>query len=105
MGLLTMLAKAPYNNLNYSNNPTYVSSSEPNSVISGSYRFTEQPRKVKNTADYQFADIIPPMNQSIYISKINVYDDDKNLVGIAKLAKPIRKTKDRQYTFKLKLDI
>ena len=102
---VTMLAKAPYNNLNYSNNPTYVSSSEPNSVTSGSYKFVEQPRKVKNTADYTFVDIEPPMDQSIYISKINIYDDDKNLIGVAKLAKPIRKTKDRQYTFKLKLDI
>jgi len=102
---ITMLAKAPYNSLNYSNNPTFVSSSESNSVLSGSYKFREQPRKLKNTADYSFTDIEPPDNQSVYISKINIYDDDKNLIGVAKLAKPIRKTKDRQYTFKLKLDI
>jgi hypothetical protein len=100
-----MLAKAPYNNLNYSNNPTYMSSSEPNSVISGSYKFVEQPRRVKNTADYSFTDIEPPMDQSIYISKVNIYDEDKNLIGVAKLAKPIRKTKNRQFAFKLKLDI
>jgi len=102
---ITMLAKAPYNALNYSNNPTYVSSSEVNSVLSGSHKFREQPRKMKNTADYSFTDIEPPMDQSVYISKINIYDDDRNLIGVAKLAKPIRKTKDRQYTFKLKLDI
>tara|TARA_R100000808_G_C2145921_1_gene153790 strand:+ start:148 stop:1293 length:1146 start_codon:yes stop_codon:yes gene_type:complete len=103
--VVTMLAKAPYENLNYSNNPTYVSASQANSIISGSNRFIEMPREVRNTSDYNFNDVTAPMDQSIYISKINIYDDDKNLIGVAKLAKPIRKTKDRQFTFKLKLDI
>jgi len=29
----------------------------------------------------------------------------KNLIAIAKLAKPIRKSENRDFTFKLKLDI
>ena len=32
-------------------------------------------------------------------------DKDKNLIGVAKVATPIRKTEEQQYTFKLKLDI
>ena len=34
-----------------------------------------------------------------------IYDKDKNLIGIAKMATPVRKTESDQYTFKLKLDI
>ena len=40
-----------------------------------------------------------------YISKVGIYDDQRRLIGIAKLANPVRKTEDREYTFKLKLDI
>lgn len=39
-----------------------------------------------------------------YISKIGIYDEDKNLIGIAKLATPVKKTESRQYTFKMKVD-
>ena len=39
-----------------------------------------------------------------YISQIGLYDDDKNLIGVAKLATPVKKTEDREFTFKLKLD-
>ena len=92
-------------NLNYSNNPTFLSASDPHSAITGSVKFVEVPKKLKNTADYSFTDIEPPADQSVYISKINLYDEDRNLIAVAKLAKPIRKTKDREYTFKLKLDI
>jgi hypothetical protein len=40
-----------------------------------------------------------------YISKIGIYDDQKNLIGIAKMATPVRKRENDQFTFKLKLDI
>ena len=35
---------------------------------------------------------------------VQIYDNDKNLIGIAKLATPVKKTEDRDFTFKLKLD-
>ena len=34
-----------------------------------------------------------------------IYDENRNLIAIAKLANPVRKTKDLDYTFKLKLDM
>ena len=40
-----------------------------------------------------------------YISKIAIYDEKKNVIGVAKLANPVRKTANREFTFKLKLDI
>ena len=45
------------------------------------------------------------MQKETYISKIALYDNDKNLIGFAKLATPVRKTEDRQFIFKLKLDL
>ena len=43
--------------------------------------------------------------KQVFISKIGIYDKDKNLIPIAKLAKPVRKTEDLEYTFKLKYDL
>ena len=40
-----------------------------------------------------------------YISKIGIYDEDRNLIGIAKVATPVKKTEERDFTFKLKLDV
>ena len=40
-----------------------------------------------------------------YISRVAIYDEDKNLIAIAKLATPVRKRETDSYTFKLKLDI
>ena len=34
-----------------------------------------------------------------------VVDEKRNLIGVAKLAKPLKKTEDREFTFKIKLDI
>ena len=40
-----------------------------------------------------------------YITKIGIYDDEKNLIAITHLSKPMRKLEDRDYIFKLKLDV
>ena len=102
---MTMLAHAQYGELNHSNNPTFVSSSDKNQTITGSYEYSEQPRKIKNIVHSQFADETPDFKKVTYISKIGIYDKDRNLIGVAKVATPVRKTEDLAYTFKLKLDI
>jgi hypothetical protein len=40
-----------------------------------------------------------------YISKVAIYDQYKNVIGIATVATPVKKTEERDLTFKLKLDI
>ena len=35
----------------------------------------------------------------------HIYDENKNLIGIAKLSKPVKKTEGRDLTFKIKLDL
>ena len=51
--------------------------------------------------------VVSPANfkKTTYISSVAIYDEKKNLIGIAKLATPVKKTEDIEYTFKMKLDI
>tara|TARA_R100000005_G_C4995159_1_gene202078 strand:- start:786 stop:1949 length:1164 start_codon:yes stop_codon:yes gene_type:complete len=107
---MTMFAHAKYENLNWSNNPTYVTMSTAtpycvHAVATGSYFYQEQSNEIKNIVYSQFSDEKPKFKKTVYISKIGLYDKDKNLIGVAKVATPVRKTEDHQYTFKLKLDI
>lgn len=102
---LTMLATAPYGELNHSNNPTYFDSTDNQGISSGSLQYIEQPKKIKNVVYSQFLDEEPEFVKTTYISKIALYDSDKNLIGIAKVATPVRKTEEKHYTFKLRLDI
>ena len=102
---LTMLAHAEYGKLNYSNNPTFITSSNALQINTGSYMYIETPPKIKNIVYSQFEDELPKFKKTVYISKIGLYDEDKNLIGIAKVATPVRKQEDHDYTFKLKLDI
>ena len=102
---MTMFCHAQYGALNNSTNPTYVSASDYQPVSSGSYQYLEIPQTVKNVVYSQFTDVEPTFEKTTYISKVGIYDEDKNLIGIAKVATPVRKTADDQYTFKIKLDI
>jgi len=107
---LTMLAHANYNEVNHSNNPTFLSASNANkidilSAHTGAYQYIEKPLKIKNVVSASYTDQEPPFEKTTYITKVAIYDKHKNLIGIAKLAQPVRKTEDVNYTFKIKLDI
>ena len=105
---LMMMAYAKYGELNYSNNPTYRDQSHPNyaTAATGSLRsYVESKVPPKNITHTELTDVTPELKRETYISKIALYDEDKNIIGYAKVATPVRKTEDRQYTFKLKLDL
>lgn len=104
---LMMMAHAKYGECNYSNNPTYKDYSHPNNglALTSSYTFIESSVPPKNITDTPLTDITPKLKRETYISKVAIYDKDRNLIGYAKVATPVRKTEDRQYTFKLKLDL
>ena len=114
----TMFAHAPKGYLNFSNNPTFVSGtltanstgakmltgSDP-SVISGEAFYKEDNKaKVKNVVSSSFANHTASYKSSVFISKVGIFDDNMNLIGIATLANPVKKTEEREFTFKLKLD-
>ena len=104
--VLTMFAQAPMGKLNHSNNYTYNAYSQSYAPITSSTSYVEPPKTIiKNVVSGAFTDLTESFSKETYISKIKIYDDNNNCIGIAKVATPIKKTQDRDITFKLKLDI
>ena len=103
---MTMFAHAKKGHLNHSNNPTYLEYAAGNYAATSSRAYLElATRKVKNIVSSAYADPTGSFEKTTYISKIGIYDEDKNLIGIAKVATPVKKTVERDFTFKIKLDI
>ena len=106
---VTMMAHAPMGQLNFSNNPTFIANTHTASVVSPStgsnYYIENKLISPKNMVSSSYSNHTASFEKTTYISKVGIYDKDKNLIAIAKLANPVRKTQDKQYTFKLKLDI
>jgi len=104
---LTMFATAEKGEFNHSNNPTYIQKSgsifEP---ITGSQFFIEsESRQIKNITKTLYSDVDPKLEKTTYISQIGIYDEERNLIAVAKLATPVRKRQNDNYLFKVKLDI
>jgi len=103
---VTMFATAPKAHVNQSNNPTWVRYSAGNFAQTGSKAYMENSRRlIKNVVSSAYADPTGSFEKTTYISKVGIYDKEKNLIGIAKLATPVKKTAARDMTFKIKLDI
>ena len=106
-----MFAHAPQGALNYSSNPTFVDKDSRISASLGipltSSALYEEPENVliKNTATSSYTGYEEKMKRQTFISKVGIYDENKNLIAIAKLATPIRKEEKDEYVFKLKLDL
>ena len=60
---------------------------------------------VKNIVSSSFSTYSASFDAVTYIRSIGVYDEDRNLIAIAKVANPVKKTVEQDYTFKLKLDL
>ena len=68
--------------------------------------FEENPdRTIKNIVSSSFKGYDAPFKRQVFISRVAIYDDNKNLIGIATLSNPILKEEDQDLTFKIKLDI
>jgi len=105
--VVTMLAHAPAAELNYSNNPTYINLTQSAALLfnSSSISYIESDKQiVKNTVKSPYLDPTGSYAPQTFISKVGLYDENKNLIGIAKVATPVKKTEERDLTFKLKLD-
>ncbi len=103
---LTMFAHAPKSQLNFSSNPTFVEFSNQNKApISGSNFYIEtEETSIKNTVKSDYVNTTASFERQVFINKIGIFDKDKKLIAIAKLATPVKKTEQRALTFKLKLD-
>ena len=102
---MTMFAHAPKGELNHSNNPTYIESGQSLTAVTSSTEYQESRHiGIKNIVSGNFSDQTGSFQKETYISKIGIYDKDRNLIAVAKLATPVKKTEERDYTFKMKYD-
>jgi len=105
---LTMFAHAKKGELNHSNNPTFIDKTtrDGKSFSFSSSSFT-QPNYhlIKNVVSSSFSNYSASFEKQTFISKVGIYDSNKNLIAIAHMARPVRKKENDDYTFKLKLDI
>lgn len=104
---ITMLAHADKGEFNHSNNPTYIKYGERLSAsnITSTDYIEGNEIEIKNIVHSKYEDVEPKFEKITYISKIGIYDEERNLIGIAKLATPVRKKTTDNYTFKIKLDL
>lgn len=103
---VTMLAKAEQGEFNHSNNPTYIEYGQGQPAVSGSFVFKEKSDlRIKNIVHANYDEEEPDFEKITYISKVAIYDEDKNLIGIAKVANPIRKRQNDSVAIKMKLDM
>jgi hypothetical protein len=72
-----------WNEFNYSNNPSFVTSSNGQTIIA-------QPSMRDNP--------------QVYVTSVGLYDASYNLVAVAKLSRPLLKTFDRELLIKVKID-
>lgn len=108
---MTMMCHAKSGHLNYSNNPTYLDMKTANQKkiltpeSTGSYTYVESIVPLKNVVSSSFMSASEGFQKTTYLSKIGIYDKAGNLLMVANMAKPVKKTENRDLTFKLKLDI
>ena len=103
---ITMLAHAQKGEFNHSNNPTYKTYGQGQQPMTASNAYVEpNDLTIKNIVSSSYSDPYADFKKTTYISSVAIYDENKNLIGIAKLATPVKKTEDLEYTIKMKLDI
>jgi len=101
---MTFFAHAKENEINFSNNPTFLTQSAIAFKTNTLYH-QDAEMGIKNIVSSSYTNHSASFQPITYISKVGIYDENKNLIAIASLANPVRKLEDRSYTFKLKLDI
>ncbi len=102
-----MLAQAPLSTVNLSNNPTSITRAYAvaPTASSGSTSYVEYDKNpIKNIVSSSWRDPNPSFKRTVYINYVGIYDEKRNLIGIAKVANPVRKRDQDDFTFKLKLD-
>ena len=104
---VTMLAHARKGDLNYSANPTYLEYEQSGAMTNpntGSTHYIENELTIRNMVSSSFAAPTASFQKETYVTRIGLYDEDRNLIGIANVATPVKKTEERDLTFKLKVD-
>lgn len=102
---LTLLTHASKGEFNHSNNPTFIEYGQELTPFTSSVAYVERDQiDIKNIVAASYNEVKPPFEKTTFISKVGIYDENKNLIAIAKLATPVRKKESESLTIKIKLD-
>jgi hypothetical protein len=102
---LTMFAFSEKGEHNLSKNPTFLSKSSEDAFSQNEMAYRETQQKIKKINKSPYSTHEEDFKNTTYISKVGIYDKDKNLIAVASLANPVKKTENRDFMFKLKLDL
>jgi hypothetical protein len=101
---MTMFAHARKGHLNHSNNPTYKDLTFTPTHTTGSGKmFAEGEMPLTNIVSASY--VSASFEKTTYISKVHIYDESGNLIAITSMAKPVKKTLNDEFTFKMKFDL
>jgi len=104
--VMTMFAKAKRGQANYSNNPTYLKFGQETLRLTSSHVYEENPERiVANVVSSSYTDYSASFERRVYISKVGIYDANKNLIGVATLANPVLKKEDEDLAIKIRFDL
>jgi len=101
---LTMFAFSEKGEHNFSKNPTFLSRSSGKGYSHNTELYSEDKLKVKKINKSPYSNYEEQFENTTYISKVGIYDKDKNLIAIASLANPVKKTEKRDFMFKMRID-
>ena len=74
--------------------------------FTSSYVYEEDTeRLIKNTVSSSNTRHSASFKRQVYISKVAVYDQNSQMIGIASLSNPVLKKEDEDMAFKIKVDI
>ena len=100
---LTMFAYAEKGEYNFSNNPSFLELSNDLETFSSS-SYLQPTKRIKNITKSGFENHSASFESTTFISKVGIYDENKNLIAIATLANPIKKIPNRDYMIKMRMD-
>lgn len=104
--VLTMFTHARKGEVNYSNNPTFIKHGQNKTRLTSSLIYEENPNQlIYNTVSSSFVGYAADYKNQVYISRVAIYDENKNLLGVATVSNPVLKKEDQDLSFKIKLDI
>ena len=100
----TLMVTAEKGEYNFSNNPTFIDYDTPQTASLDKDYYKEKVSLIKNIRKSKYNNYEEDFQKITYISQIGVYDKDQNLIAVAKLANPVKKTEIQDFLFKLRLD-
>jgi hypothetical protein len=103
---ITMMCSAPKRLLNNSTNPTFINYSQDTYMTqSSNFSFSENHKlEIKNIVSSSF-NIEENFEKETFISHVYILDEEKKVIGIAKLANPLNKKENEDRTIKIGFDI